>query len=192
MIDPRPPIRPATVADAAALARLVNFAGEGMPLYFWRRIAGDGEDPWEIGRRRQGERVADSTIFVVDQGGGAVACLTGYPVPAFPEPVGADEPDIFRPLAELENLAPLTWYVNVLAALPEHRGRGFGARLLALAEDIARDRGLPAMSLIISSGNAGARRLYQRTGYVEIARRAIGKNGWECASDEWVLLIKRL
>ena len=192
MIDPRPPIRPATVADAAALARLVNFAGEGMPLYFWRRIAGDGEDPWEIGRRRQGERVADSTIFVVDQGGGAVACLTGYPVPAFPEPVGADEPDIFRPLAELENLAPLTWYVNVLAALPEHRGRGFGARLLALAEDIARDRGLPAMSLIISSGNAGARRLYQRTGYVEIARREIVKDGWECASDEWVLLIKRL
>ena len=179
MIDPRPPIRRATVADAAALARLVNFAGEGMPLYFWRRIAGDGEDPWEIGRRRQGERVADSTIFVVDQGGGAVACLTGYPVPAFPEPVGADEPDIFRPLAELENLAPLTWYVNVLAALPEHRGRGFGARLLALAEDIARDRGLPAMSLIISSGNAGARRLYQRTGYVEIARREIVKDVWE-------------
>ena len=192
MIDPRPPIRRATVADAAALARLVNFAGEGMPLYFWRRIAGDGEDPWEIGRRRQGERVADSTIFVVDEGGGAVACLTGYPVPAFPEPVGADEPDIFRPLAELENLAPLTWYVNVLAALPEHRGRGFGARLLALAEEIARDRGLPAMSLIISSGNAGARRLYQRTGYVEIARREIVKDGWECASDEWVLLIKRL
>ena len=192
MIDPRPPIRRATVADAAALARLVNFAGEGMPLYFWRRIAGDGEDPWEIGRRRQGERVADSTIFVVDEGGGAVACLTGYPVPAFPEPVGADEPDIFRPLAELENLAPSTWYVNVLAALPEHRGRGFGARLLALAEEIARDRGLPAMSLIISSGNAGARRLYQRTGYVEIARREIVKDGWECASDEWVLLIKRL
>ena len=192
MIDPRPPIRRATVADAAALARLVNFAGEGMPLYFWRQIARGGEDPWEIGRRRQGERVADSTIFVVDEGGGAVACLTGYPVPAFPEPVGADEPDIFRPLAELENLAPLTWYVNVLAALPEHRGRGFGARLLALAEDIARDRGLPAMSLIISSGNAGARRLYQRTGYVEIARREIVKDGWECASDEWVLLIKRL
>ena len=192
MIDPRPPIRRATVADAAALARLVNFAGEGMPLYFWRRIAGDGEDPWEIGRRRQGERVADSTIFVVDEGGGAVACLTGYPIPALPEPVGADEPDIFRPLVELENFAPLTWYVNVLAAYPEHRGRGFGARLLALAEDIARDRGLPAMSLIISSGNAGARRLYQRTGYVEIARREIVKDGWECASDEWVLLIKRL
>jgi ribosomal protein S18 acetylase RimI-like enzyme len=192
MIDPKPPIRRATVADAAALARFVNFAGEGMPLYFWRRIAGDGEDPWEIGRRRQAERIGDSTAFVIDEGGGAVACLTGYPSPVFPEPAGDDEPDIFLPLIELENLAPSTWYVNILAALPEHRGRGHGARLLALAEDIARDQRLPAMSLIVASGNEGARRLYERTGYVEIARRAIVKAGWECDSDEWVLLVKRL
>ena len=192
MIDPRQPIRRAAVADAAALARLVNFAGEGLPLYFWRRIAGDGEDPWEIGRRRQAERIGGSTALVIDEGGGAIAAMTGYPIPALPEPVGDDEPDIFLPLIELENLAPSTWFVNVLAALPEHRGRGHGARLLALAEDVARDQALPAMSLIISSANAGARRLYQRTGYVEIARRAIVKDGWECASDEWVLLIKRL
>ncbi len=192
MIDLKPPIRRATAADAAALAQFINFAGEGLPLYFWRRIASDGEDPWEIGRRRQAERVADSAAFVVDEGGGAVACLTGYPIQEFPEPVGDDEPDIFRPIIELENLAPLTWYVNILAAFPEHRGRGHGARLLALAEDIARDQKLPAMSIIISSGNEGARRLYERTGYVEIARRAIVKDGWDCDSDEWVLLIKRL
>ena len=136
--------------------------------------------------------MTNSTIFVIDQGGGAIACLTGYLIPALPEPVGDDEPDIFRPIIELENLAPRTWYVNVLAAFPEHRGRGYGARLLALAEDIARDQRLPAMSIIISSGNAGARRLYERTGYVEIARRAIVKDGWDCDSDEWVLLIKRL
>ncbi len=74
MIDPKPPIRRATVADAAALAAFINIAGEGMPLYFWRQIARDGEDPWEIGRRRQAERVGDSTAFVIDEGGGAVAC----------------------------------------------------------------------------------------------------------------------
>ena len=65
-------------------------------------------------------------------------------------------------------------------------------RLLALAEDLAREQDLSAMSLIVASGNAGARRLYERTGYVEIARRAIVKEGWECDSDEWVLLVKRL
>ena len=41
-------------------------------------------------------------------------------------------------------------------------------------------------------GNAGARRLYERTGYTETARRPIVKDGWDCASDEWVLLVKPL
>ncbi len=192
MIDLKPPIRRATAADAAALAEFINFAGEGLPLYFWRQIAGDGEDPWEIGRKRQVERMEVSTVFVIDEGGGAVACLTGYPIPALPEPVGDDELDIFRPLIELENLAPSTWYVNILAAYPEHRGRGFGVRLLALAEDLACEQGVSAMSLIVASANAGARRLYERTGYAETARRPIVKDGWDCASDEWVLLVKRL
>ncbi len=192
MIDPKPPIRRATAADAAALAEFVNFAGEGLPLYLWRQMARDGEDPWEIGRQRQAERMQDSTAFVIDEGGGAVACLTGYPIAAPPELVGDDELDIFRPLIELENLAPSTWYVNILAVFPEHRGRGYGKRLLALAEDIARDQELSAMSLIISSGNEGARRLYERTGYAETARRPIVKDAWDCASDEWVLLVKPL
>jgi len=192
MIDPKPPIRRATAADVAALADLVNIAGEGLPLYVWQQIAGDGEDPWEIGRKRQVERMEASTAFVIDEGGGAIACLTGYPVAAAPELVGDDELDIFRPLIELESLAPLTWYVNILAAYPEHRGRGFGVRLLALAEDIAREQGLSAMSLIVASANAGARRLYERIGYGETARRPIVKDGWDCESDEWVLLVKRL
>ncbi|MCH8138837.1 MAG: GNAT family N-acetyltransferase [Proteobacteria bacterium] len=118
------------------MAEFINFAGEGLPRYFWRQIAGGGEDPWEIGRKRQVERMESGTAFVIDEGGGAIACLTGYPIPAAPEPVADDELDIFRPLIELENLAPSTWYVNILAAYPEHRGRGFGVRLLALAEDM--------------------------------------------------------
>jgi ribosomal protein S18 acetylase RimI-like enzyme len=192
MIDLKPPIRRATAADAAALADLVDFAGEGMPSYLWCQMAAEGEDPWQIGRRRQAEKAETGQAYVIDEGAGAIAGLTGYPIPAVPEPIADDEPAMFRPLIELENLAPATWYVNVLAAYPEHRGRGFGAMLLALAEDVARTQGLSAMSLIVASANAGARRLYQRTGYVETARLAIVKDGWDCASDEWVLLIKRL
>ena len=109
-----------------------------------------------------------------------------------PEPVADDEPATIRPLIELENLAPSTWYINVLATYPEHRGRGLGMRLLALAENLARDRGLSAMSLIVTGGNEGARRLYERIGYVETTRRPIVKDGWDCASDEWVLLVKPL
>ena len=166
----QPPIRRATAADAAALAEFINMAGEGMPLYIWRQMASEGEDPWEIGRRRQAERLEGTQAYVIDEGGGAIAVLTGYPTPAVPEPIADDEVAMFVPLIELENLAPSTWYVNILATYPEHRGRGHGVRLLALADDIARDQGLCAMSLIVASGNTAARRLYERTGYTETAR----------------------
>lgn len=192
MIDLTSPFRRGTAADAPALAEFINAAGEGLPVYLWRQMAGPGEDPWEIGRRNQARKAEDGKVFVIDEGDGAVAGLMGYPIPADPEPIAEDELPAIVPLLELEALAPSTWYVNVLAAAPEHQGRGLGSRLLGLAEDLARDLGLGAMSIIVASGNADARRLYARTGYAEVARRPIVKNGWSCDSDEWVLLVKPL
>jgi hypothetical protein len=52
MADGKPVIRPARREDAAALAELVNMAGEGMPLYLWGAMAERDEDPWSVGRRR--------------------------------------------------------------------------------------------------------------------------------------------
>jgi ribosomal protein S18 acetylase RimI-like enzyme len=175
-----------------ALAELINMAGEGLPEYLWRRMAAAGEDPWELGRQRQAQKAEGGQVYVIDEGAGAIAALMGYPVPAEPQPVAADELPAIVPLIELENLAPATWYVNVLAAYPEQRGRGLGSRLLALSEEIARDQGLSATSLIVASANQGARRLYERLGYAETARRAIVKDGWECDSADWVLMIRAL
>lgn len=187
-----PPLRRATADDGPALADLVNFAGEGLPLYLWSKMAAPGEDPWEIGRRRQAQKAGEGKIFVIEEGGRVAAALTGYAIPAVPDPIPEDMPALFRPLQELENLAPATWYVNVLAAYPEFRNRGLGTRLLALAEDLAREAGLAGLSIIVAGSNAGARRLYESTGYAEAARRGIVKEDWACASREWVLLIKGL
>lgn len=192
MVDLTPPLRRATAADAAALADLINMAGEGLPHYFWQEMAEEGEDPWELGRRRQAKKAEQGQVFVVDEGAGAIAALTGYQTPAVPVVIADDAPPMFRPLHELENLALSSWYVNVLAAYPEQRGRGHGSRLLGLAEDIARELGLSAMSIIVADQNTGARRLYQRIGYVETARRVMVKETWQCDSDQWVLLIKQL
>ena len=38
-----PTFRPATKADAAALAVLVDIAGEGMPAYMWSTLAAPGQ-----------------------------------------------------------------------------------------------------------------------------------------------------
>lgn len=192
MVKLDPPLRRAVEADAEALAELVNFAGEGMPEHLWQQMAAPGEDPWEIGRRRQAAKAADGQIYVIDEGAGAIASLTGYPVPAVPQPIPDDMPAMFRPLQELENLVPAIWYVNVLAVDPAHRRRGLGSRLLALAEDLAREAGLDAMSVIVADANHGAHRLYQRTGYHERARRPVHSDGWRTEIREWLLLVKPL
>jgi ribosomal protein S18 acetylase RimI-like enzyme len=99
-------------------------------------------------------------------------------------------PAMFVPLQELENEASGTWYVNVLAAYPEDRGKGHGAALLAIAEKLATDSGRNGLSIIVSDANEGARRLYERCGYREVARRRKVKEDWETPGNHWVLLVK--
>ncbi|MCA0919172.1 GNAT family N-acetyltransferase [Pseudooceanicola nanhaiensis] len=186
------PYRLATAEDAAQLADLVFFAGEGLPLVVWQGLAGPGEDPWEVGRRRQAAKAMAGEIIVADHDGHAVAGLTGYVIGPDPEPIPDDMPALFRPLQELENLAPDSWYVNVLATYPGHRGRGLGSGLLGIAEELARNEGLALMSLIVADSNTGARRLYDRHGYGEVARRPCEKDGWESEVAEWILITKPL
>jgi ribosomal protein S18 acetylase RimI-like enzyme len=194
MIQLTPPFRQATPEDAPAMAELVNMAGEGLPLYLWTGMAEPGEDPWEVGRRRarrgEGSFSWGNTV-ALEYDRQVVACLIGYRLPEAPEPIDYDAmPAIFVPLQELENLAPGTWYVNVLATYPERRGNGYGAKLLSLAEEIAADAGAAGLSIIVSDGNTGARRLYDRSGYREVASRPMVKEDWQSRGENWVLLVK--
>ncbi len=192
MIALEPPMRLATEADAAELAELVNFAGEGLPLYIWAGLAKNGQDPWAVGRARQAEKAREGQIVVADSGNGAVASLTGYAIGAEPVEIGEDFPALFRPLQELENQALQSWYVNVLACYPDSRGQGIGSALLDLADEISGADGLHRMSVIVASNNLGARRLYERKGYRELATAPCVKEGWDTETENWVLLGKSL
>ena len=55
--------------------------------------------------------------------------------------------------------------VHDVAVLAGHRGQRIGERMLALAEEIARERGACKLTLEVLSGNAGAMRLYERAGF---------------------------
>jgi ribosomal protein S18 acetylase RimI-like enzyme len=194
MIDFQPPFRRAAQKDAAALAELVNFAGEGMPLYLWEKLKVPGETAWDVGRRRA-EREEGSFSYrnavVAEIGERCAACLIGYPQPAEPAPIDyAAMPPMFVPLQELENLVPNSWYVNVLAVIPEFRRLGLGTQLLQLAESLARETGAAGLSVIVSDANDGAYRLYIRCGYREAGARPIVKNGWRNDGRNWVLLTK--
>ena len=196
MITINPPYRQATPEDATAMAELVNIAGEGLPLYLWTGMAESDESPWDIGqqraRRDSGSFSYRNTVVRQDVDK-VVSALIGYALPDVPEPINYDEmPGMFVPLQELENLVPGTWYVNVLATYPEFRGKGYGSDLLSIAEHLAADTGRSGLSIIVSDANTGARRLYERRGYVELATRPMVKESWQNAGENWVLLERRL
>lgn len=185
--------RPAAPGDAPALAELINHAGEGLPVYLWERMAEPGESAWDIGRRRA---MRDKGAFsyrnatLAERSGNVVASLVGYRLPDEPEPIDDTMPAMFVPLTELENLAPGTWYVNVLAVDPRMRGHGIGTRLLDIAQALSADSGARGHSIIVSDANHGARRLYERCGYRYKAERPMVKEDWENPGSNWVLLVK--
>lgn len=183
-------MRLATARDGAALADLVNFAGEGAPYQLWRSLSDPDEDPWEVGALRQARRAEAGEVIVVEESGAVVAALMGSVIPPDPPLAGADEPSMLRPLRTLERKVPDTLYVNALATYPRARGRGLGSRLLALAEQCAATEGLKGVSIIVADGNVNARRLYERLGYHRLEAAPIVKEGWETPSEEWVLLFK--
>jgi ribosomal protein S18 acetylase RimI-like enzyme len=90
------------------------------------------------------------------------------------------------------NLALDTWYVHVLAAYPEYRGKGQGSALLALADKFAASVGKSGLSLIVTDTNLGARRLYESRGYREAAKRKMVKERWKHPGVNWVLMRKDL
>jgi ribosomal protein S18 acetylase RimI-like enzyme len=169
----RPPLRRATRKDARALAELIEYAGDGIPGYLWSQSAKEGQPPIEVGTERVLREEANfsyhnAVVVVVD--GRVAAMMLAYRLPEHSD-VNLDElPDLLRPLEELEQKVPGTFYINALAAYPEYRGLGLGTRLLEAAHTLASEAGCEELSLEVFDQNEGAVRLYERHGYREIAR----------------------
>lgn len=67
---------------------------------------------------------------------------------------------------ETENVGYLEgWFVD-----PEHRQRGIGARLVAAAENWARERGCTEMASDAEVGNVVSQQAHTRLGYTETSR----------------------
>ena len=55
--------------------------------------------------------------------------------------------------------------IHDVAVLPSHRGQRVGEQMLALVDEIARERGACKLTLEVLQGNASAIRLYERVGF---------------------------
>jgi ribosomal protein S18 acetylase RimI-like enzyme len=170
-----PPLRRATREDSRRVAELMDIAGHGLPAYVWSLSAEDGQEPIDAGTERAAREDGNFSYrnaVVAEEDGEVIAMVLAYRLPEAGEGVDLDEvPEVLRPLVELERLAPGTFYVNGLAALPGYRGRGLGSQLLNVADDLAAEAGCDELSLEVFEQNENALRLYERHGYRTVARR---------------------
>ena len=187
-------LRPGEIEDARLLAKLVNYAGEGFPLYLWERLAKEGQTGWDVGQERASRKSGGFSYVnatLIEYEGCPAGCLIGYEIAKIPEPIPDDVPPMFIPLLELENLALDSWYVNVLAVLPEFRNLGLGSILLKKADEYGTNLDKAGMSVIVADNNQNARKLYERCDYQERAHRPMVKEDWVSEGENWVLLTKQ-
>jgi ribosomal protein S18 acetylase RimI-like enzyme len=68
---------------------------------------------------------------------------------------------------------PGSFYICSLTVLPEFRGLGLGTKMLDIAREQARERGLDTLSLLVFEQNHGASRLYEREGFEVVNRTRV-------------------
>ena len=167
--------RPAKRDECRTIARLYSISSDGLADYIWTTLAKPGEDILDVGERRYSNEdllFSYKNCLVAEHKGKIIGMLVAFPMYLPDGPNAANEPDpVLVPYAKLEKDS--TYYIMGVAVFPEYRGKGIGTGFLELAAEKAREYGLSQLSLIVFEQNEGAKRLYERHGFYEIAREAV-------------------
>jgi ribosomal protein S18 acetylase RimI-like enzyme len=184
--------RPAQQSDCRAIASLYSISSDGVADYIWSKLAQPGEDILDVGQRRY-ER--ENSLFsyqnctLATQGDTIVGMLVAFPMFVDEDAEPEDDP-VLASYSKLEEKN--SYYLCGVAVFPHYWNGGIGTQLMALAEEQAREKGLTKLSLIVFEQNEGAKRLYDRLGYREIAREAIVTHPLIHYSGDAILMVKQM
>ena len=184
--------RPASKAECGIVARLYSISSDGVADYIWSKLAAPGEDLLEVGRRRYERESTDfsyENCTMAEIGGEVAGMLVAFPMNVDSEADSELDP-VLVPFDRLEE--DNSYYICGVAMLPEHRGRGVGSRLMALAEEQALELGFEKLSLIVFEQNVAAHRLYQRLGYKEVAREPVVPHPLIHVTGDAILMVKHI
>lgn len=110
----------------------------------------------------------DDVLLALDAAGGVLGYLAGCPADASRLPLFADAGDLAAFSSECPRY-PAHLHVNVRA---DHRGRGFGARLVGCYLDSLRRRDIPGVHVITAPTGRNLA-FYRRYGFSEVATRTV-------------------
>ena len=169
-------------------------AGEGIPAYFWEQSKRPGQDVLDVGAEKAASEAENFSyrnmhLAVID--GKIAGMLLAYRLPDQEDAEGLEElPTFIRPLIELEQCVPGSFYINMLATYPEHRNKGVGRALMGIVDDLASTAGCTRLSIEVFEQNHGALRLYQRLGYTVVEKRSVIPHPCHPYTGDLVLLTK--
>jgi ribosomal protein S18 acetylase RimI-like enzyme len=173
--------RPARPTDVDVAVPVLHSSMGGLADYLY---SGDPRHPVDAYLARMfqmaGHRFSWDVSFIAEVDGRAVGMLLSYPgrdINRLQFAFLLNLPHLYGWIGALRVLwrvIPLTnapetdtdeYYVSNIGILPEFQSRGYGAELMALAEQKTREAGLPKCALAVDEENHGAIRFYERLGY---------------------------
>ena len=189
--------RSATEDDCTELALMLDVAGRRLPSYLWSQEVGQGQSYFEYGREAIRTDANRNFYFknwlVAESQSKFVGAFFGFSVEdPYPEIDLDAVPECFRPCIELERVASGCWLLQVIAILPQYRGKGLARQLLDKAESVARDSGTNRIALQVEEVNEIAFNTYMRNGYIELDRRPYIPFPGSDDTGDYVLMWKEL
>jgi len=165
-------IRQATPADATTISHLIVLAMGPLAAKFAN--SDDAAKPLELFERfakLTGNQYSYANILVWDEHGEAVGMIMAYD--------GAKLDELRRPFLNYtrtnlgftgtpeDETQPGEYYIDCLAVLPGHQGKGIAKKLITALFDRAKELGHSTIGLLVDKGNHKAKKLYTDLGFVE-------------------------
>ena len=189
--------RTATEDDCTELALMIDVAGRRLPSYLWSQEVGQGQSYFEYGREKIRTDANYNGYFknwlVAESESKFVGAFFGFSVEDPYPKIDLDAvPVWWRPCKELERVASGCWLLQVIAILPQYRGKGLARQLLDKAESVAKDSGTNRIALQVEEVNEVAFKTYRSNGYIEVDRRPYVPFPGSDDTGEYVLMWKEL
>lgn len=194
-------IRDAVPGDALSLAQLTIMAGHGLHEIFYGGLIA-GKSTAEIIAER---RIRNPTNFsslawwrvAIDGQGQTLGALNSFPHLVFaasaPDPLlTAERQAVAGSITELEASATGTYYINIIAVVPERRSGGIGAALMAEGVRLASLAGFGQLALSTFEADVRLLDFYRRHGFKIADTRPIEPHPGLDYGGNWALMTRSL